>query len=461
VVERWSRLSNSAVAIALTWLSNNGRVQQNFSKAVGIDFGTTNSAVALATADGGVRMLEFAAFGGVTTSSRSVLYAQQRQIAARKQVSVWTGPAALEQYLAADSFDREVRGRFIQSLKSHMSAQTLTGTEIFGRQYRFEDLVASILRDLRLRASEAFGFEVTRATVGRPVVFVGAETDADNAFAEDRLRRSFLLAGFAAVDFVLEPVAAAYAYEAAIARDELVLIGDFGGGTTDFSLLRVGPAARASGKHEVLGNSGVGIAGDAFDARIVRRLISPALGSESMARSMNKVLPALPAWVYANLERWHTLSFLRTHAVMEMLRTTQKRALEPGKIAALTAVVEHDLGFRLHQAVQRLKMDLSTREEAEFVLDAEMLHLRVPVTRATFEQWIRPEVTRMEASLDELMTTTGVDPARVDRVFLTGGTSLVPAVRRVFTERFGEPRVRSGDAFTSVAHGLALIAAKS
>src|SRR5665213_2492253 len=140
-------------------------VEQNFSKAVGIDFGTTNSSVALATADGGVRMVEFAAFGGGTTSSRSVLYAQQRRVAARKHVSVWTGPPALEQYLATDSFDSEVRGRFIQSLKSHMSARTLTGTEIFGRQYRFEDLVASILRDLRLRASEAFGFEVTRATV--------------------------------------------------------------------------------------------------------------------------------------------------------------------------------------------------------------------------------------------------------------------------------------------------------
>lgn len=461
MVERWIRLNNSAVAIALTRLSNNGRVEQDFSKAVGIDFGTTNSSVALATADGGVRMMEFAAFGGVTTSSRSVLYAQQRQVGTRKQVSVWTGPPALEHYLAADSFESEVRGRFIQSLKSHMSARTLTGTEIFGRQYRFEDLVASILRDLRLRASEAFGFEVTRATIGRPVVFVGAETDADNEFAEDRLRRSFLQAGFVDVDFAMEPVAAAYAYEATIERDELVLIGDFGGGTTDFSLLRVGPGARASGEHDVLGNGGVGIAGDAFDARIVRRLISPALGSESMARSVNKVLPALPAWVYANLERWHTLSFLRTHAVMEMLRTTQKRALEPDKIAALTAVVEHDLGFRLHQAVQRLKMDLSTQEQAEFVLDAEMLHLRVPVTRAMFEEWIQPEVARMEASLDELLAKTGVEPSRVDRVFLTGGTSLVPAVRRVFTQRFGEDRVTSGDAFTSVAHGLALMAAEA
>ncbi len=144
---------------------------------------------------------------------------------------------------------------------------------------------------------------------------------------------------------------------------------------------------------------------------------------------------------------------------MELLHTTQKRALEPEKIIALTAVVEHDLGYELHQSVQRLKIDLSTHTNADFILDAEMLHLRVPVTRTQFEHWIAPELHRMEASLDDLLHRTGINPAQVDRVFLTGGTSLVPAVRRVFTSRFGEDRVRSGEAFTSVAHGLALMAA--
>ena len=256
----------------------------------------------------------------------------------------------------------------------------------------------------------------------------------------------------------MEPVAAAYAYGSAVDRSELLLIGDFGGGTTDFSLLRIGPASSAANGPLVLGNTGVGIAGEAFDARIVRRLISPALGSESMARSLDKLLPALPAWVYANLERWHTLSFLRTHAVREMLRTTQKRALEPEKIAALAAVVEHDLGYRLHQAVQRVKLDLSSQDEAEFVLDTEAIHLRAPVRRADFEAWIAPELARIKASLEDLLRNTGVDASQVDRVFLTGGTSLVPAVRRVFTEQFGEDPVQSGEAFTSVVHGLALMA---
>jgi hypothetical chaperone protein len=420
------------------------------TKAIGIDFGTTNSSVALADEHGAVQLADFAH----SQSSRSLLYLQQRAALPGRPVSVWTGAPAISHYLATDSFDTDVRGRLIQSLKSHLSARNLTGTEIFGRQYRLEDLVAKLLTDLRHRASEVFGFEVTRAVAGRPVNFVGANNEADNDFALARLKKSFHQAGFTEVTFIMEPVAAAYAYKSTLDRDETLLIGDFGGGTTDFSLIRSG----LSGIHDVLGNTGVGIAGDALDARIVRRLISPALGSDSLARSLETTMPAVPAWVYANLERWHTLSFLRTRATLDMLRGLHKRALEPDKIAALVDVIEYDLGYRLHQSVQRAKIDLSASETAEFVLDTDLAHLRAPLTRADFEQWISPELRRMESSLDELLITTNIPAENVDRVFLTGGSSLVPAVRRIFTARFGEDRVQSGAPFTSVAHGLALIA---
>ena len=425
---------------------------------IGIDFGTTNSSIAFAH-DGQVRLLPFLSAGGEIFSSRSLLYLQRQMNVARKPVSVWTGAEGIEKYLGHDSFSDEVQGRLIQSLKSYLSARNLTGTEIFGRQYGFQDLVARILSNLRLRASEWLGFEVKRAVAGRPVMFVGADSEDDNAFAVDRLRQAFLQAGFTDVTFVMEPVAAAYAYESTATQDEVVLIGDFGGGTTDFSLLRVGPSARTSRGLQVLGSSGTGIAGDAFDARIVRRLISPALGSESVTRSAGKVMPVLPAWVYANLERWHTLSFLRTRATMDMLRVAERRAPEPEKIAALITIVEHDLGYRLHQAVQHVKLDLSHQAETEFVLDTDLLHLRAHVTRTQFEQWIAPELARMEGSLEDLLQKTGISSPQVDRVFLTGGTSLVPAVRNLFSRRFGEDRVQSGEAFTSVAYGLALMTA--
>lgn len=420
---------------------------------VGIDFGTTNSSVALLTG-GAVRLVSFPTLDGATTSSRSVVYLQ-RPRTGRRAVSVWTGPAAIEHYLAVEDQD-EVQRRLVQSLKSHLSARTLTGTEIFGRNYRLEELVARMLTDLRLRAGEELGYPVTHAVVGRPVQFVGADNEADNDFALTRLHAAFTLAGFQQVTFVPEPVAAAHAYGATLNHAETVLIGDFGGGTTDFSLLRIDPAA--SNTCTVLGNAGVGLAGDAFDAKIVRYLISPALGSDSMARSLGKLLPALPAWIYANLERWHTLSFLRTRAVTELLRTTQLRALEPLKIAALRNLIEADLGYRMHAAVGRLKIALSHNREAEFLLDTGTLHLQATVTRDTFEGWIAPELARIRIALDTLMAAhPGVT---VDRVFLTGGTSLVPAVRHIFTTRFGESQVRSGDAFTSVATGLAHMAAR-
>ena len=225
---------------------NNRLVNSGPGAVVGIDFGTTNSSIGLVV-DGDVHMVPFPALAGVSASSRSLLYLQRQMQKAGKPVLAWTGVAGIEHYLETDTFDDAVQGRLIQSLKSYLSSRNLTGTEIFGRQYQFEELVARILRDLRLRAGEALGCEVTRALSGRPVMFVGAETEADNDFAVGRLRTAYLQAGFTEVEFAMEPVAAAYAYQSTAGRDELLLIGDFGGGTTDFSLLRVGPETRGGG----------------------------------------------------------------------------------------------------------------------------------------------------------------------------------------------------------------------
>ena len=422
--------------------------------ALGIDFGTTNSSMALATGNSQVQLASFPARTGETPSFRSVLYLERsKKISGVQRTHSWTGPAAIEHYLEADD-----KGRLIQSLKSYLSSRTLTGTEVFGRRYTIEQLISRMLADLREHAERQFNTPIRYAMVGRPVRFVGAETEDDDAYAVERLREAFTLAGFESVDFEMEPVAAAYTYESTLDHDELILIGDFGGGTSDFSLLQVGPGVRRRGRtsRDLLGNSGVGLAGDAFDARIVRKLVSPALGSESYARSLNKILPAVPAWIYANLERWHYLSFLRTRNVIEILKSAHKRALEPEKIEALITLVDEDLGYHLHQAVQRVKLELSQSTNAEFHFRDGSMDLRISVTRSDFEAWIKEELQAIEVCVDSLLRTSGVAPHEVDRVFLTGGSSFVPAVRRIFSARFGENRVRSGNEFTSVAHGLAL-----
>jgi len=422
--------------------------------ALGIDFGTTNSSMALATGNSQVQLASFPARTGETPSFRSVLYLERsKKISGVQRTHSWTGPAAIEHYLEADD-----KGRLIQSLKSYLSSRTLTGTEVFGRRYTIEQLISRMLADLREHAERQFNTPIRYAMVGRPVRFVGAETEDDDAYAVERLREAFTLAGFESVDFEMEPVAAAYTYESTLDHDELILIGDFGGGTSDFSLLQVGPGVRRRGRtsRDLLGNSGVGLAGDAFDARIVRKLVSPALGSESYARSLNKILPAVPAWIYANLERWHYLSFLRTRNVIEILKSAHKRALEPEKIEALITLVDEDLGYHLHQAVQRVKLELSQSTNAEFHFRDGSMDLQISVTRSDFEAWIKEELQAIEVCVDSLLRSSGVAPHEVDRVFLTGGSSFVPAVRRIFSARFGENRVRSGNEFTSVAHGLAL-----
>jgi hypothetical chaperone protein len=432
--------------------------------SIGIDFGTTNSSIAVARSDGAVELVSFPTATGITESFRSVLYLEQRKHAARTQIKSYTGPAAIEHYLQA-----EHKGRLIQSLKSYLTSRTLTGTEVFGRRYSIEDLISRILTDLRLSAERQFDQPIRHATVGRPVRFVGADSVEDDDFAVGRLRQAFLHAGFESVAFEMEPIAAAYAYESTLDHDELILIGDFGGGTSDFSLLHVGPGVRGRGRtaKDLLGNSGLGLAGDSFDARIVRKLVSPALGSDSFERSFAQaadrpanIIPAVPAWIYANLERWHYLSFLKTRNVAEILKSARARAQEPEKIEALINLIEEDLGYQLHQAVQRLKVELSHHESAEFRFRDGSMDIVATVSRADFEGWIADDLRSIERCVDALLATSKVATHEVDRVFLTGGTSFVPAVRRIFESRFTASRVRTGNEFTSVARGLALRAAE-
>ncbi|MCU1227105.1 MAG: putative heat shock protein YegD [Edaphobacter sp.] len=421
--------------------------------AIGIDFGTTNSSIARTLPDGGIELVSFPTTTATTESFRSILYLEQHKQAGRNQVKSFTGPAGIDHYLEA-----EHKGRLIQSLKSYLSSRNLTGTEVFGRRYAMEDLISRILTDLRLHAERQFGQPVRHATVGRPVRFVGSDNTDNDDFALDRLRQAFLHSGFESVDFEMEPIAAAYSYESTLDHDELILIGDFGGGTSDFSLLHVGPGVRARGRtaKDLLGNSGLGLAGDTFDARIVRKLVSPALGADSLARSLNKLLPAVPAWIYANLERWHYLSFLKTRNVSQILKSAHANALEPEKIEALINLIDEDLGYQLHQAVQRLKVELSHHESARFYFRDGSMNIQSVVTREEFESWIGEDLESIEQCVDDLLTTSGVAAQTIDRVFLTGGTSFVPSVRRIFESRFTASRVRTGDEFTSVARGLAL-----
>ncbi len=412
---------------------------------IGLDFGTTNSSIAIARNEGAPEAVRFRAAAGETDTYRSVLYFERHSATS-------SGPSAIERYLAADE-----KGRLIQSLKSFLASRLFTSTDVFGRQFTVEDLITIILRDLRTQAEAQLGSFEGPIVVGRPVRFSHANDEEDNEFALERLKKAIEKADIGPVVFEYEPVAAAYFYESTLDHDELIMIGDFGGGTSDFSLLRVGPAARRGRDRGagILGAEGVAVAGDAFDARVVRNLVSPELGRDSQYRSLDKLLP-MPVWIYSNLERWHYLSFLKSNQTLQMLRSIRSQSLEPQKVAALLHVVENDLGFYLHRSVQATKAALSSEVTCQFLFEDYELRVDSAVERDDFERWIDEELGKIRDSVDRLLSSTGVSISDVDRVFLTGGSSLVPAVRRIFVERFGQERISSGSEFTSVAKGLAL-----
>src|ERR1700692_4901898 len=180
---------------------------QSGKGAIGIHFGTTNSSIAFAGRSDEVQLAKFPYFGNLTGAYRSLLYLQQGKEGGVNTLKSWTGPEGIDQYLSA-----ETKGRLIQSLKSFLSSRTLHGTEVFGRRYTLEDLIARILRDLREKAAAQFGIPISKVVVGRPVRFVGAETEEEDGYAEKRLRTAFKLAGYESVQFEFEPIAAAHSY---------------------------------------------------------------------------------------------------------------------------------------------------------------------------------------------------------------------------------------------------------
>ena len=263
------------------------------------------------------------------------------------------------------------------------------------------------------------------------------------------------------MQFLPEPVAAAYKYQRQLDHEELVLIADFGGGTSDFSLVQLKPGALSAREraNQVLGTDGVGIAGDAFDSKLVRRLVAPMLGLGSEYKSQfGNILP-VPNWLYEHLERWHYLSFLKTRKNLDLLRQILFQALEPKKIAALIELVDNDLGYRLYQAVEKTKCRLSDSTVSEFRFREAAIAIDDSVRREEFEGWIDRELRQISDCVDRLLAHCQVTAKNVDAVFMTGGSSFVPAIRRIFEDKFGaKVPIRVGQEFTSVAEGLAIYA---
>lgn len=418
--------------------------------AIGIDFGTTNSTVAIADQQGRVESLSWPSSAGPVDVFRTALTFWSEGRMPRAILRHVGGPEALERALSPDGHHR-----FVQSIKTYVATASFSEARLFGKRFTIEALIATFLDHLLAGSRDRLAAPGLPVVAGRPVVFAGGRPD--EALAVERLKSAYAQAGLPQVDLAYEPLGAAYWYARNLARDETVLVADFGGGTSDFSLIRFTrePDGRLNGAP--LAHSGVGIAGDTFDYRLVDHLVSPQLGKGSHYRSFDKLLP-FPAYVHAAFAQWHQLSWLKTTKVMAELKALASASDAPGRIEALMTFLEMDLGFELYRAISAVKLRLSEAEEATLDFSSGGVTLRAKVTRADFEGFIAPDLARIAEAVDQVLADAGLGVSDVDAVFMTGGTSYVPAVRRLFVDRFGPERLHTGNAFQSVASGLALLA---
>lgn len=418
--------------------------------SLGLDFGTTNSVVALP--DGpGTALLTFNHRDAPTTAFRSVLCFWEERAGARGPIGDEAGPWAIDRFLE-DPGDC----RFLQSLKTFAASRLFQETRIYGRRFGFEDLLCRFLELLRDHAEEVGEGLPRRFVVGRPVRFAGSNPHPGLALG--RYRAALEAFGVEEVRFVYEPVAAAFHFARRLAGDAVILVADFGGGTSDFSVMRFetgGDGLRC----EALASSGVGVAGDMFDYHIIDRVISPRLGKDSTYLSMGKELK-LPNRIFGAFARWSELSVLKASADFRDLKGLVRASLEPERLRGFVDLVERDLGYALYQTVSEAKARLSEAETTELVFEAGEVDIRETLTRDDFEAWIADDLMRIEQAVDLALERAGLPASGIDRVFLTGGSSFVPAVRRLFERRFGASRIETGDEMVSIAQGLALIGAR-
>ncbi len=416
------------------------------AQAIGLDFGTTNTVAAIVNSGGNVETIEFGDGPEAISTFRSLISFWREQESG--SIRTEGGPWAIEHFI---EFPGETR--FLQSFKTFAASPLFDTTGIFGKRFRFEDILEAFFRTVLRHGGEPLRRLPKTLVLGRPVKFAGHNADAETA--RTRYEAAFTRFGFERIVHVLEPVAAAYFYAQRLTKSANVLVGDFGGGTSDFSVLRF-DGAGGDFRAFPLAHAGVGLAGDTFDYRIIDAVVSPRLGKGSMYESWGKLL-MVPSHYFAAFAKWNELCLLKHSPAMRELKALSKQSTEPEKLDSLIHLIESGAIYSLYTAVSAVKTRLSTETEAELVFRDAGIDIHATVRRADFEAWIKPDLDRIELCVAEALAAAGLDHSQVDKVFLTGGTSFVPAVRRIFDGLFGAARVETGDELLAVASGLALI----
>ena len=410
-----------------------------------IDFGTSNSLLGAADENG---LRGFAPLDPQASDPailRSLLYFPDSK-------QVFYGRQAVQEFTARDHV-----GRFVRSIKKQLPSRSFIGTFVENRPFNLEDLIGVFLGEIRRRANAHFGADVTRVVLGRPARF--APDEADDRYAEGRLERAARIAGFKEIEFFPEPVAAAFGYGQEGSGESLVLAADYGGGTSDFTVYRMGArAGRRFESSDVVAMGGVSTAGDALDAALMRNRISSYFGTGVQYKvPFGSNVLTMPTHLMERICHPAEISLLRKQDTMEFFRNVRQWSLgseDREKMDRLFTLLQDQLGFPLFERIEATKRALSASSSARFEFKYPELEIQEKITRKEFETYASIQFEKMTAALDETLRAGQIKPDAVDRVLCTGGTAKVPHIRESLIERFGEKKLFDLDPFRGVAQGL-------
>lgn len=360
------------------------------------------------------------------------------------------GPITIIQDVTIED-DIGARGRLLQSIKTGLRADSYKGTNIFGRYYTLQELIALILCRVRTQAEAHLGQPVRQVTLGRPVQF--SDDPAADRRAEDRLRQAAELAGFTEIDFVAEPVAAASFYLNQVTKPETVLVFDFGGGTLDLTVMR----ADVGRAHTMLATHGVLVGGDDLDSSIMRHQVAQHFGAQSPIDVNFDDRPILfPEDLAAELAQWQTIPTLSRPKALAVIQRAKRYSPEAEKFVALEALVTRNHGFALFEKIEQTKRLLSDELQARLTMQADAINLALDLTRRDFNIAINEELSNAREGVRKVLALAALRADAIDAVVTTGGSSVIPIFQKMLTKEFPAAQLVPLDTFGGVTNGLAI-----
>ncbi|WP_207534794.1 Hsp70 family protein [Desertivirga arenae] len=407
----------------------------------GLDFGTTNSVLSIYDEDK-KELVE-------TIRVPSLIYFPERL--ASEDDNYVIGEEAIAGYL-----EEGMKGRFIKSIKQILSRSSFIETRINGRRYNASDLVSLILKDLKSKADGITGVNCEKAIIGRPVFF-----DDDNAskdtLAHTRLTKAVEMAGFSNVRFQYEPIGAAFAYERTLQSKERVLVADLGGGTTDFTCIELDPEQAYSNDRskDMIASGGIYIGGDSFDSSFMWNKGTPYFGRDTMYEATPGKVLKVPISLFDNICTWDKMNFFNSLRIKRSMEEYYHYSNNDPKFKNLLTLIDNNLGYSVFQSIEQTKISLSNNDTSLFRYSTMGIEIDEMISLNDYDEVIKKDIQKISVYLDKFLKEKNIDPGSIDSLFLTGGSSMVKAIRNLFAAKFPDSRINSGDNFISVANGLA------